>query len=102
MSNLHPSYGKYTKEEIQQMVDAPYGWKPAVEGEVKKKYLCRVSRDYTVVEEETAEIEIEAFSEDEARDILDKMDWDDFDWDSSSYNNDEEYDNFNIDSVKEL
>lgn len=90
MTQYHQSYGKYTKEQIQDMTNAPYGRNPlygiendSIEAskEQIKKFKIYVSRIIPVTE--TATVEIEAFTEEEAEKIIEGMDWDDFNWSES-------------------
>ena len=76
----HPSFGKYTKEQIQKMVESPFILPRSQLKEVSV-YEVHVSREREVSVCESAVVEVNADSEDEARDIVNNsMDWDTFDW----------------------
>lgn len=102
----HPSFGVLTKEEFDQARNAPAGgaaqiirkkdplW-GLVRGETKT-FKVEVSK--RVYRTDTATVEVEAQDEDQARLLIDNMDWDEFKWFEGF---DEDEDDHEIDSVKE-
>ena len=111
MNAMHPSFGPVPPEIFAKAASMPYGSATSMlrkfdplfgmNGEndgPQKRFKVEVSKTISVAH--CAQIEIEATSEDHARQIASNMDDDEFDW-AESYGSKEE-DNFEIDRVKEI
>lgn len=98
----HPSFGKYTKEQIQEMINKPLTTVTyhIDDEQTVKSFTIHVSRDRNVVVQESAIVTVDAVSEDDARKIIDDMDWEDFEWEEEdSYTNDT--DGYQIESIEQ-
>jgi len=94
----HPSFGKYTKEQIQKMVESPFIIPRSSQKEVSV-YAVHVTREREVIAYDSAIVEVEADSEEQAKDIVNNsMDWDSFDWNEDDSST-EDSDCYNIESV---
>lgn len=107
----HPSFGKYTKEEIETMMNGSWGSRATKEGmsmtdiqtdEEKttklRRWVVEVSRAYTAYE--YSEVEVEAETEEEAKEIvLNDYDTNSFDWEEDDYGDKDCDSHFEIESV---
>lgn len=103
VKNPHPSFGHHTREQVQEMINAPFRWKPDFESSEEvslKPFKVTVSRTCYVPINEEAEVDVKAKDKDAARELVNDMEWDAFEWTET----DEEcadFGNFRIDSIVE-
>lgn len=114
------SFGSMSREEFFNLKDSSHGsFKLAVNNkydpywgnvfldedgnklEAIKTFLVEVREEVIVSSTRTAEVEVEAPSEADARKIIDRMDWDGFDW-CSNYDETEDTGTSEIISVTEI
>lgn len=103
--SLHPSYGPVPKEMIAEALAAPSGkatqilrkYDPLFGRGVHnpKKFSITVTRK--AIRKDEAIVEIEAADEKQAEEILDAMDWDDFNWREGF---DDDYEDHSVEETK--
>lgn len=97
---FHPSFGPIPEDEFRAAIEMPSGMAAKVirkydprfglnkDGQVKT-FVVKVEKIIEVRRRDSAEVKVDAVDEDEAREIVQGKDWDDFKWREGHYSDED-------------